>query len=82
MSCWGGDAVLLLTKPMSPSSGGPQHAMIVRDVCPRCQSPKCRTNGHMHNGTPHHHCQAWSCPSSLRVNIRGLPGDRHKDKKA
>ena len=24
---------------------------------------------------------ARSCPSSLRVNIRGLPGDRYKDKK-
>src|SRR5256885_1589101 len=23
-----------------------------------------------------------SCPSSLRVNTRGLPGDRHKGKKA
>jgi hypothetical protein len=24
----------------------------------------------------------WSCPSSVRVNTRGLPGDRHKSKKA
>src|SRR5215471_9863637 len=23
-----------------------------------------------------------SCPSSVRVNIRGLPGDRHQNKKA
>jgi insertion element IS1 protein InsB len=30
--------------------------MIVRDVCPRCQSPKYKKNGHIHNGKQHHHC--------------------------
>jgi insertion element IS1 protein InsB len=30
--------------------------MVIRDVCPRCQSPKLKQNGHMHNGTQNHHC--------------------------
>jgi insertion element IS1 protein InsB len=30
--------------------------MVVRDVCPRCQSPKYKKNGHIHNGKQHHHC--------------------------
>src|SRR5262245_52976129 len=31
--------------------------MITRDLCPRCQSPKYKKNGHIHNGKQHHHCQ-------------------------
>ena len=31
--------------------------MIIRDVCPRCKSPKYKKNGHIHNGKPHHHCK-------------------------
>ena len=30
--------------------------MMIRDVCPRCQSPKYRKNGHIHNGKQNHHC--------------------------
>ena len=30
--------------------------MIIRDVCPRCQSPKYKKNGHIHNGKQNHHC--------------------------
>jgi hypothetical protein len=30
--------------------------MIIRDVCPRCQSPKFKKNGHIHNGKKNHHC--------------------------
>ena len=30
--------------------------MVIRDVCPRCQSPKFKKNGHMHNGKQNHHC--------------------------
>jgi insertion element IS1 protein InsB len=30
--------------------------MIVRDVCPRCQSPKYKKNGHSHNGNQNHQC--------------------------
>ena len=30
--------------------------MVVREVCPRCQSPKYKRNGHIHNGKPNHHC--------------------------
>ena len=32
--------------------------MVVRDVCPRCQSPKYKKNGHIHNGKQNHHCYA------------------------
>src|ERR671918_1188405 len=30
--------------------------MVVQDVCPRCQSPKYKKNGHIHNGKQNHHC--------------------------
>jgi insertion element IS1 protein InsB len=30
--------------------------MVIRDVCPRCQSPKHKKNGHIHNGKQHHQC--------------------------
>jgi len=30
--------------------------MIIRDVCPQCQSPKLKKNGHIHNGKQNHHC--------------------------
>jgi insertion element IS1 protein InsB len=30
--------------------------MVVRDVCPRCQSPKHKKNGHIHNGKQNHQC--------------------------
>jgi insertion element IS1 protein InsB len=30
--------------------------MIIRDVCPRCQSPKYKKNGHIHIGKQNHHC--------------------------
>jgi transposase-like protein len=29
--------------------------MVIRDVCPRCKSPKYKHNGHMHNEKQHHH---------------------------
>ena len=45
MSCWADDAVLWLTKNASPSSGGQQHAMGIRDVCPQCQSPQFKKTG-------------------------------------
>jgi insertion element IS1 protein InsB len=32
--------------------------MVVRDVCPRCQSPKYKKNGHIHNGKQNHQCHA------------------------
>jgi insertion element IS1 protein InsB len=28
--------------------------MVVQDVCPRCQSPKYKKNGHIHNGKQNH----------------------------
>jgi insertion element IS1 protein InsB len=30
--------------------------MVIRDVCPRCQSPKHKKNGHIHNGKQNHQC--------------------------
>jgi transposase-like protein len=32
--------------------------MVIRDVCPRCQSPKFKKIGHIHNGKQNHHCHA------------------------
>jgi insertion element IS1 protein InsB len=43
--------VLLLTKEADQWRGGPPKAMVIRDVCPRCQSSKEKKNGHRHNGT-------------------------------
>jgi hypothetical protein len=31
--------------------------MVIRDVCPRCQSPKYKKNGHIHNGKQNHQCK-------------------------
>src|SRR2546429_8826724 len=30
--------------------------MVIRNVCPRCKSPKHKKNGHIHNGKQNHHC--------------------------
>jgi hypothetical protein len=32
-------------------------AMVIRDVCPRCKSPKYKKNGHIHNGKQNHQCK-------------------------
>jgi IS1 family transposase/transposase-like protein len=48
--------MLLLTKNVFHASGGQQPAMVIRDVCPRCQSPKHKKNGHIHNGKQNYHC--------------------------
>jgi insertion element IS1 protein InsB len=47
--------------------------MIVRDVCPRCQSPKYKKNGHIHNGTQNHQChdcgrQFVDCSAQYRIS--------------
>ena len=31
--------------------------MVIRDMCPRCQSPKHKKNGHIHNGKQNHQCR-------------------------
>jgi len=31
--------------------------MVIRDVCPSCQSPKYKKNGHIHNGKQNHQCK-------------------------
>jgi insertion element IS1 protein InsB len=31
--------------------------MVIRDVCPQCQSPKFKKNGHIHNGKQNHQCK-------------------------
>jgi insertion element IS1 protein InsB len=48
--------MVLLTKNASHASRGQQPAMITRDVCPRCQSPEYKKNGHIHNGKQNHQC--------------------------
>src|ERR671916_1663098 len=48
--------MLLLAKNASHASGGQQQAMVIRDECPRCQSPKHKKNGHIHNGKQNHQC--------------------------
>jgi transposase-like protein len=48
--------MLLLTKNASHASGGQQKAMVIRDECPRCQSPQHKKNGHIHNGKQNHQC--------------------------
>ena len=53
--------MLLLTKNASHASGGQQQAMVIRDVCPRCQSPKHKKNGHIHNGKQNHQCHDCGC---------------------
>jgi insertion element IS1 protein InsB len=30
--------------------------MVIRDVCPRCNSSKYKKNGHIYNGKQNHHC--------------------------
>jgi insertion element IS1 protein InsB len=32
--------------------------MVIRNVCPRCQSSQYKKNGHIHNGKQNHQCQA------------------------
>ena len=31
--------------------------MVIRDVCPRCQSPEHKKNGHIHTGKQNHQCK-------------------------
>ena len=35
--------------------------MIIRDVGPRCKSPKYKKNGHIHNDKQNHHCHDCGC---------------------
>jgi insertion element IS1 protein InsB len=32
--------------------------MVIREVCPRCNSPQYKKNGHIHNGKQNHQCKA------------------------
>jgi insertion element IS1 protein InsB len=48
--------MLLLTQNASHASGGQQPEMVIREVCPRCQSPKHKNNGHIHNGKQNYQC--------------------------
>src|SRR5262245_56728172 len=42
----------------STASDGHQRcvSMVIRDVCPRCKSPKYKKNGHIHSGKQNHQC--------------------------
>ena len=31
--------------------------MVIREVCPRCQTPKYKKSGHIHNGKQNHQCK-------------------------
>jgi transposase-like protein len=33
--------------------------MVIRDVCPQCQSPKYKKNGYIHNSKQNHQCRDW-----------------------
>ena len=39
------------------STPGAHHGYDLRDVCPRCQSPQYKKNGHIHNGKQNHQCK-------------------------
>jgi hypothetical protein len=56
MSCSPSNSVLLLTQNASHASGGQQQATVIRDLCPRCQSPEYKKNGHIRNGKQNHQC--------------------------
>jgi insertion element IS1 protein InsB len=49
--------MLLLTKNTGSEVGGQQKSIVIRDMCPRCQSSKYTKNGHIHNGKQNHQCQ-------------------------
>jgi IS1 transposase len=72
--------MLLLTKNASHASGGQQHAMVIRDVCPRCQSPKHKKNGHIHNGKQNHQChdcgrQLVTCHGDVMIQQLAVEAD-------
>ena len=46
-----------LTQKRYSASGGQQKIMVIRKVCPQCQSPKYKKNGHIHNGKQNHQCK-------------------------
>lgn len=48
------NAVLWLTQTVYSSSGAQHQAMVIRDVCPRCQSSEYKKNGHIYNGKQNH----------------------------
>jgi transposase-like protein len=49
--------VLRLNQSTYSPSGGQLKAMIIRDGCPQCQSPKYKKNGHIHNGKQNYQCK-------------------------
>src|SRR5215831_14915082 len=49
-------SVGLLTHKRIPMQWRATVAMVIRDVCPRCKSPKYQKHGHIHNGTQNPHC--------------------------
>jgi insertion element IS1 protein InsB len=48
--------------------------MVIRDVCPRCQSPKYKKYRHIHNEKQNHHChdcgrQLVRCFEQYRITV-------------
>jgi insertion element IS1 protein InsB len=52
MSGWPDESVLRLPPRAYAPRGGQLNALTVRASCPQCQSPKDKTNGHIHHGKP------------------------------
>jgi insertion element IS1 protein InsB len=51
--------------------------MVIRDVCPRCQSSKYKKNGHIHNGKQHDQCKACG-RQFVRCSDQYLIGAEHR----
>jgi insertion element IS1 protein InsB len=48
--------MIRLTQKRYSASGGQHKIMVIREICPRCQSTKYKKNGHIHNGKQNHLC--------------------------
>jgi site-specific recombinase XerD len=48
--------------------------MVLRDVCPRCKSPKYKKHGHIHTGKQHHQGKHWG-----RQFVQGFAQSRSSD---
>jgi insertion element IS1 protein InsB len=74
MSCALSDSVLLLTQNASHARGGQQQAMVISELCPRCQAPPYKQNGHIHHGKQNH-----QCPDCGRQFVDRVEQDRAVD---
>ena len=68
MVCWADAVGLRLTTNPFPSSGGHQHAVIIRDICPRCQSPTFKKTGRFLALQPPPYTPA--CPPLWKISMQ------------